>query len=240
MRGCAGEDVSGSATGNQRDTIRQEMIRRPLAVHVTSSMSVLDVGCGQGTRGDRLAQLGCCVTGVEPSSVLRDLSASQARSVPPWSSSTARSRCSVIGVVMLCARGLLTHIDGRRGRDRDVGTPAEGGPIIQRGSYLRSGPAIFRSHCRRSSAGPRVVEAWAASGKTSLALRVAVAADRTHVALAAAMSERFLAALRLRSGPTSLRWTSCLRRTPRKLSSVDSVQPWKETLCGGMARGTRC
>jgi SAM-dependent methyltransferase len=59
--------------GNLRNTVRQEMIRRQLADHVTVFMTVLDVGCGQGTQLLELARLGCSVTGVEPSGELRDL-----------------------------------------------------------------------------------------------------------------------------------------------------------------------
>jgi S-adenosylmethionine-dependent methyltransferase len=57
--------------GNLRNTIRQEMIRRQLADHASASMTVLDVGCGQGTQAIQLALRGCEVTGLEPSADLR-------------------------------------------------------------------------------------------------------------------------------------------------------------------------
>ena len=69
----AGERQWIDRLGNLRNTVRQEMIRRQLADHVNSSMSVLDVGCGQGNQLLELAALGCTATGIEPSAELRDL-----------------------------------------------------------------------------------------------------------------------------------------------------------------------
>lgn len=66
-----GEERWVSLLGNLRNTIRQEAIRRQLADHVERSMTVLDVGCGQGTQAIALAELGCSVTGVEPSAEMR-------------------------------------------------------------------------------------------------------------------------------------------------------------------------
>jgi S-adenosylmethionine-dependent methyltransferase len=68
----AGERHWIDRLGNLRNTVRQEMIRRQLADHVDPSMVVLDVGCGQGTQLLALADLGCTVTGVEPSAELRE------------------------------------------------------------------------------------------------------------------------------------------------------------------------
>src|ERR1700691_3946212 len=59
--------------GNLRNIVRQEMITRQLAPHVADGMVVLDVGCGQGTQALRLASSGCLVTGIDPSSDLRQL-----------------------------------------------------------------------------------------------------------------------------------------------------------------------
>jgi len=64
--------------GDLRNVIRQEVIARQLASEVRLDMSVLDVGCGQGTQALRLAAVGCSVTGVEPSSALRQMCADQA------------------------------------------------------------------------------------------------------------------------------------------------------------------
>lgn len=53
--------------GNLRNVIRQEVIARQLAGFVQPGMTVLDVGCGQGTQAVELASKGCAVTGVDPS-----------------------------------------------------------------------------------------------------------------------------------------------------------------------------
>lgn len=58
--------------GSLRNVIRQDLIGRQLADHVHGRVSVLDVGCGQGTQALRLAQRGCVVTGVDPSADLLD------------------------------------------------------------------------------------------------------------------------------------------------------------------------
>ncbi|MGQ0432890.1 MAG: class I SAM-dependent methyltransferase [Microthrixaceae bacterium] len=79
--------MSGFGVGEQRwiegldklrNVIRQEVIGRQLADHVSPGMSVLDVGCGQGTQALRLASHGCHVTGVDPSPELLDCFASGA------------------------------------------------------------------------------------------------------------------------------------------------------------------
>ncbi len=66
-----GEAVWIERLDNLRNVIRQEVIRRQLSRHVTAGMTVLDVGCGQGTQAIELARAGCVVTGVEPSKELR-------------------------------------------------------------------------------------------------------------------------------------------------------------------------
>jgi len=53
--------------GNLRNVIRQDVIARQLAGFVRPGMTVLDVGCGQGTQAMELASKGCSVTGVDPS-----------------------------------------------------------------------------------------------------------------------------------------------------------------------------
>jgi SAM-dependent methyltransferase len=97
------------------------MIRRQLAVHVTSPVSVLDVGCGQGTQAIALARFGCCVTGVEPSSELRDLSERQARSAGV-ALELVDGSIEVLDEVLddrrfdvVCAHGLLMYLDDRTG-----------------------------------------------------------------------------------------------------------------------------
>ena len=53
-----------------RNVIRQELITRQLTEHITPGMTVLDVGCGQGTQALRLAARGCRVTGFDGSKEL--------------------------------------------------------------------------------------------------------------------------------------------------------------------------
>jgi S-adenosylmethionine-dependent methyltransferase len=53
--------------GSLRNVIRQEVIASHLAEIAQPGMTVLDVGCGQGTQLLRLAEAGCAVTGVDPS-----------------------------------------------------------------------------------------------------------------------------------------------------------------------------
>lgn len=59
--------------GSLRNVIRQEIIARQIYPEIQPGMSVLDVGCGQGTQALRLAMAGCRVTGVDPSSNLLGL-----------------------------------------------------------------------------------------------------------------------------------------------------------------------
>lgn len=56
--------------GNLRNTIRQELIARQTDQHVAGRISVLDVGCGQGTQALRHLESGRTVVGVEPSVAL--------------------------------------------------------------------------------------------------------------------------------------------------------------------------
>ncbi len=89
--------------GNLRNVIRQEVIARQLTDHVEAHMTVLDVGCGQGTQLLRLASLGCHATGVEPSDALRDICSSDARA--------AGVKVELIDATI---EGLDTALDGRR------------------------------------------------------------------------------------------------------------------------------
>jgi len=60
--------------GGMRDVIRQELVFRQLAEHVSGrSLRVLDVGCGQGSQAVRLAWAGHRVTGVDPSPEMQGL-----------------------------------------------------------------------------------------------------------------------------------------------------------------------
>ena len=66
--------------GNLRNTIRQEVIARQIAGLARFGMTVLDVGCGQGTQAVRLASAGCQVTGIDPSDELLELCSASAAS----------------------------------------------------------------------------------------------------------------------------------------------------------------
>jgi SAM-dependent methyltransferase len=143
---------------NLRNTVRQEVIRRQLADHVSSGMSVLDVGCGQGTQAIELASLGCTVAGVEPSAELRELCsrAASARgvdiellagSVDDLDVAVADRRFDLV-----CAHGLLMYLD-----DRAAAIATLAGRVAPSGllsTTFRSGHALaMRPGLRRDWAG---------------------------------------------------------------------------------------
>jgi S-adenosylmethionine-dependent methyltransferase len=115
----AGEEVWIRRFGNLRNTIRQEAMRRQLADHARAGMTVLDVGCGQGTQAIELARLGCIVTGIDPSSHLRDASARNAAEHGVGIELLA-GRIEELDEILdrrsfdlVCAHGLLMYLDDR-------------------------------------------------------------------------------------------------------------------------------
>ena len=59
--------------GLTRDAVRQALVTRQLSEHLpppSSSIRVLDVGCGQGTQAIRLARAGYSVVGIDPADAL--------------------------------------------------------------------------------------------------------------------------------------------------------------------------
>jgi S-adenosylmethionine-dependent methyltransferase len=114
-----GEEVWVRRLGNLRNTVRQDVISRQLAEHVRAPMTVLDVGCGQGTQAIALAAAGCAVTGVEPSASLRALcerSASEAGVGVELLDGSVDALPDLIGVRrfdVVCAHGLLMYLADR-------------------------------------------------------------------------------------------------------------------------------
>ncbi len=106
--------------GNLRNVIRQELIARQLSPEVRNGMSVLDVGCGQGTQVLRLASAGCRVIGVDPSEELLKLCSDRATnegldiellrgSIGDLDELLADRRFDLV-----CCHGLFMYLDERR------------------------------------------------------------------------------------------------------------------------------
>lgn len=97
----AGEQTWVDRLGNLRNAVRQELIARQLATHVSDGASVLDVGCGQGTQAIRLARRGCTVVGVDPSTRLLERFARDAQDA---------------GVTIAMHQGRIDDLDAMLGR----------------------------------------------------------------------------------------------------------------------------
>ena len=116
---ATGEEVWIERLGNLRNAVRQEVIRRQLADHARAGMTVLDIGCGQGTQAIRLAELGCQVTGLEPSPALRGLCCTNAQAagvqieLVPGTAEQADQVLFDRKFDLVCAHGLLMYLDDR-------------------------------------------------------------------------------------------------------------------------------
>lgn len=151
---AAGEAAWVDRFGNLRNSVRQELIRRQLAQHVAGDVSVLDVGCGQGTQAVELARRGCHVTGVDPSDDLLARLAETAQSVGVRVE-TLRGDIDdlsrIIGLRtfdVVCAHGLLMYLDDAEAAiARLTERVAEGGLLS---ITFRNGDALaFRPGMRR-------------------------------------------------------------------------------------------
>jgi S-adenosylmethionine-dependent methyltransferase len=150
-----GEQLWTERLGNLRNVVRQEIIGRQVADHVEAGMTVLDVGCGQGTQGLRLAEQGCVVTGVDPSHAL----------LAEFASSAATAGCSVelhkgelddlselLGqrrFDVVCAHGLLMYLDDRAGAIARLAERVEPGTgrlsvTVRNGHALAMRPGLRR------------------------------------------------------------------------------------------------
>lgn len=114
---AVGEDLWVERLANLRNSVRQELIARQLGEHVHNGSRVLDVGCGQGTQAIRLAQRGCDVVGVDPSTDLLARLTADADSagvrvsthhgrLEDLAATVGRRRFDVV-----CAHGLLMYLD---------------------------------------------------------------------------------------------------------------------------------
>jgi len=67
-----GEELWRARLGTLRQVVRQELVTRQLAAHLTEGrpMKILDVGCGQGTQAIAMARAGHRVTGLDSSAAL--------------------------------------------------------------------------------------------------------------------------------------------------------------------------
>jgi S-adenosylmethionine-dependent methyltransferase len=152
---AAGEEVWISRFGNLRNTVRQEMMRRQLAAHAVAGMTVLDVGCGQGTQAIELARLGCRVTGVEPSATLREqcLAGAAATGVSiellPGGIEDLGDIVSGRTFDLVCAHGLLMYLDDRAraigALARHVGSNGRLSITFRNGHALAMRPGLRRN-----------------------------------------------------------------------------------------------
>jgi len=114
------EHLWAQRLGTLRNTVRQELISRQLAEHVSGALTVLDVACGQGTQAIRFARSGCRVVGVDRSPQLLAMlvagAAAAGTSVeaieadfPALEPSLAERTFDLV-----CAHGLLMYLDDAR------------------------------------------------------------------------------------------------------------------------------
>ena len=149
----SGEQLWTDRLGNLRNVIRQDLIGRQLAAHVRPGLSVLDLGCGQGTQALRLALHGCAVTGVDPSSdLLARFAASAAAADAPVEllEGTLDDLDALLGSRLfdvVCTHGVLMYLDDRPGAlarlsDRVSGTSGRLSITVRNGHALAMRPGL--------------------------------------------------------------------------------------------------
>lgn len=150
---AAGERRWVERFGNLRNTVRQELIGRQLEHHVRDGVSVLDVGCGQGTQAIRLARRGCGVVGVDPSAALLEQLASGARAAGVDIGRRLGGIDDLDTLLgdrtfeVVCAHGLLMYLDDPRiALDRLVDRVAPGGLVSV--TFRNAGALAFRPGMR--------------------------------------------------------------------------------------------
>ena len=119
---AAGEQRWIDQLGNLRNQVRQELVRRQLADHVraptVAPLSVLDVGCGQGTQSLHLLAAGHRVTAIDRSSELLARFRADAESIGVSPELLEGSVGDLDGLIgdrrfdLVCAHGLLMYFDG--------------------------------------------------------------------------------------------------------------------------------
>lgn len=116
-------------------------------------MTVLDVGCGQGTQGVRLAQAGCVVTGVDPSAELLARFSTDAESADvsvELLRGTLNDLDALLGARrfdLVCAHGVLMYIGDRTAAvsqlaARVSGTDARLSITVRNGHALAMRPGL--------------------------------------------------------------------------------------------------
>ena len=115
------ENVWFERLGTLRNVVRQHTIREQLRGHTDGLVTVLDVGCGQGTQMLELARRGHRVTGVDPSAELLARMTAQARAEGCVVEALRGSLDDAASVVdgrtfdLVCAHGLLMYLPDAAG-----------------------------------------------------------------------------------------------------------------------------
>ncbi len=120
-------------------------------------MSVLDVGCGQGTQAIHLASLGCDVIGIEPSARMREVASTAASDAGVALELLAGPLADASELVdgrrfdLVCAHGLLMYLpDSAAALVTLAGLVADGGLLS---FTVRNGDALAMRHGMRGEWG---------------------------------------------------------------------------------------